>query len=150
MAIESMNPNYLGTEEEEIYKENILDHFKNPRNFGELKICEICHSELNPTCGDMIKIFVKLKDGNIKEAKFKGNGCAISMASASMLTEKIKGKKLDEVKKMNDDEINKMLGVRLGPVRAKCGMLSLKTLLRGIKIMEDENGQDSRISNGVT
>lgn len=139
MASEIMDPNYLGNEEEEIYKENILDHFRNPRNFGELKICEICHSELNPTCGDMVKIFVKLKENKIKEAKFKGNGCAISMASASMLTEKIKGKNLDEVKKMNDDEINRMLGISLGPVRAKCGMLSLKTLLKGIQIMEDGN-----------
>ncbi len=139
MASEIMDPNYLGNEEEEIYKENILDHFRNPRNFGELKICEICHSELNPTCGDMVKIFVKLKENKIKEAKFKGNGCAISMASASMLTEKIKGKNLGEVKKMNDDEINRMLGISLGPVRAKCGMLSLKTLLKGIQIMEDGN-----------
>ena len=135
MATESMDTNYLG--DEEIYKENILDHFKNPRNFGEIKICEICHSELNPTCGDMVKIFVKLKNGNIKEAKFKGNGCAISMASASMLTEKIKGRNLKEVKKMSEREIHEMLGIHLGPVRLKCGMLSLKTLLKGIEIMEE-------------
>ena len=136
MSTESMDVNYLG--EDEIYKENILDHFKNPRNFGELKICEICHMELNPTCGDTIKIFVKLERGKIKDAKFKGHGCAISMASASMLTEKIKSRKLNEVKKMSDGDINEMLGIKLGPVRMKCGILSLKALLRGIEVMEEE------------
>lgn len=135
MATESMDTNYLG--EDEIYKENILDHFKNPRNFGELEVCEVCHMELNPTCGDTVKIFVKLDGDKIKEAKFKGHGCAISMASASMLTEKIKGKNLEEVKKMNEEQIHEMLGIHLGPVRMKCGILSLKTLLKGIEIMEE-------------
>ncbi len=136
MSTENIDTNYLG--EDEIYRENILDHFKNPRNFGELKICEICHMELNPTCGDTIKIFVRLENGKIKDAKFKGYGCAISMASASMLTEKIKGRKLNEVKEMSENDINKMLGIKLGPVRMKCGILSLKTLLKGIKIMEEK------------
>ena len=82
MVTESMDTNYLG--DEEIYKENILDHFKNPRNFGEIKICEICHSELNPTCGDMVKIFVKLKNGNVmfvnteEEAKLYKNQILIN------------------------------------------------------------------------
>lgn len=137
MATEDMDPNYLGNEEEEIYKENILDHFRNPRNFGELKSCEVCHSEFNPTCGDMVKIFVKLDGGVIVDAKFNGKGCAVSMASASMLTEKIKGKKLEEVKKMDEEQIHEMMRINLGPVRMKCGILSLKTLLRGIEIMEE-------------
>ena len=87
-----MDPNYLGSEEDEIYKENILDHYKNPRNFGEIVEAEIKRSELNSICGDMIRLFVKLKDNKIIDVKFKGNGCAISMASTSMLTEKLKGK----------------------------------------------------------
>ncbi|MAG52371.1 MAG: hypothetical protein CMH62_00240, partial [Nanoarchaeota archaeon] len=81
-----MDPNYLGdgNDDEDIYKENILDHFRNPRNFGELVEAEIKHSELNSVCGDMVNIFASVDKNNIvKEIKFKGNGCAISMAASS-------------------------------------------------------------------
>ena len=134
---DNIDPNWLG--EDDIYKENILDHYKNPRNLGEIQDADIKHTGLNPVCGDTIRLFVKLKDNKITEAKFKGQGCAISIASASMLTEKIIGKKLDEVKKLTTEEIKEMLGIELGIVRVKCGLLSLNTLFRGIEIMEEEN-----------
>jgi nitrogen fixation protein NifU and related proteins len=135
--IENMDPNYLG--EDDIYKENILDHFRNPRNFGEVVDAEIKNSQVNATCGDMIKLSVKLENGKIKDVKFNGNGCAISMASSSMLTEKLKGKTLDEVKKISNDDVVEMLGIELGVVRMKCGLLCLNTLNKGIEVMEKKN-----------
>jgi len=134
---ESLDPNWLGNEEEEIYKENIIDHYKNPRNFGELEKAEINESELNPVCGDMIKLFVKLDERKkVKDVKFKGNGCAISVAATSMLTEELKGKSLEDIKKISKEDIFNMLGIKLGVVRMKCGLLCLNTLNKGIKNME--------------
>ena len=137
---EDLDPNWLGNEEEEVYKENIIDHFKNPRNYGEIVEAEIKHSELNSICGDMIRLFVKLEDGKISDVKFKGNGCAISMASTSMMTDVLKGKTLEEVKKLSQEDIFEMLGIKLGIVRMKCGLLCLNALTNGIKIMENKNG----------
>ena len=137
---EDLDPNWLGNEEEEVYKENIIDHFKNPRNYGEIVEAEIKHSELNSICGDMIRLFVKLEDGKISDVKFKGNGCAISMASTSMMTDVLKGKTLEEVKKLSPEDIFEMLGIKLGIVRMKCGLLCLNALTNGIKIMENKNG----------
>tara|TARA_Y100000034_G_scaffold114634_1_gene150956 strand:+ start:303 stop:728 length:426 start_codon:yes stop_codon:yes gene_type:complete len=139
---DNMDPNYVGNEEDEIYKENILDHFKNPRNFGEIVEAEIEHSELNSVCGDMIKLFVKLGDDKVVDVKFKGNGCAISMASTSMLTQKLKGKTLEEIKKITKEDIFEMLGVKLGVVRQKCGLLCLNILNKGVKEME-KNGKNN-------
>ena len=134
---ESLDPNWLGNEEEEIYKDNIIDHYKNPRNFGELEKAEINESELNPVCGDMIKLFVKLDERKkVKDVKFKGNGCAISVAATSMLTEELKGKSLEDIKKISKEDIFNMLGIKLGVVRMKCGLLCLNTLNKGIKNME--------------
>ncbi|MBI2106273.1 SUF system NifU family Fe-S cluster assembly protein [Candidatus Woesearchaeota archaeon] len=135
-----MDPNWLGDEEEEIYRENIIDHFKNPRNYGEIVEAEIKHSELNSICGDIIRLFVKLERGKVIDAKFKGNGCAISMAATSMLTEKLKGKTLEDIKKLTKEDVFEMLGIKLGIVRMKCGLLCLNTLMNGVKILEDKNG----------
>ena len=138
---ENLDPNWLGDSEDDIYRENIIDHFKNPRNFGEIVEAEIKHSELNSICGDMIRLFVKLKNGKVIDAKFKGNGCAISMAATSMMTEILKGKTLDEIKRLTKENIFEMLGVKLGIVRMKCGLLCLNTLMNGIKNLEsNKNG----------
>lgn len=141
---ENADPNWIG--EDEIYKENILDHFRNPRNLGEIADAEIENSELNPVCGDMIKMFVKLdKNDKVIDVRFKGNGCAISVASTSMLTERLRGKSLEEIKKISKDDIIEMLGIKLGLVRLKCGLLCLNTLNKGIKIMEENrNGGNFR------
>ncbi len=138
---ESLDPNWLGNgEEDDIYRENIIDHFKNPRNYGEIVEAEIKHSELNSICGDMIRLFVKLKEGKVEDVKFKGNGCAISMAATSMMTEILKEKTLDEIKGLTKEDIFEMLGIKLGIVRMKCGLLCLDTLMNGVKIMERKNG----------
>src|SRR3989344_2737630 len=135
-----LDPNRLGDNEEEIYRENIIDHFKNPRNYGEIVEAEIKHSELNSVCGDMIQLFVKLKEGKVEDVKFKGNGCAISMAATSMMTEILKKKTLEEIKKLNEEDIFEILGIKLSVVRMKCGLLCLNTLMKGLEQMEDKNG----------
>jgi nitrogen fixation NifU-like protein len=131
---ENIDPNWIG--EDDIYRENIIDHYKNPRNFGELKEADIEKSELNPICGDTIKLFVKLKESKISEVKFKGKGCAISLAAASMLTEKLIGKTIEEVKNIKKEDVFEMLGIELGIVRMKCGLLCLNTLLKGVEEMK--------------
>ena len=117
---------------EDLYREVILDHYKNPRFKGELDPADISYQDDNPLCGDMIRIDLRVDDDNrVIECAFSGQGCAISMASASMLMEDIKGKTLDEVKQYSRDDILEMLGIELGPVRLKCAMLSLKVLKVG-------------------
>ena len=122
---------------EQIYQENILDHYKNPRNFGKIAKASIHHHEYNPLCGDEIEMFLIIgKDNKVSEVRFHGHGCAISQASASMLTEQIKGKGTEELKKLSKDDIVEMLGIPISPVRLKCALLSLDTLKNSILIYE--------------
>jgi len=152
-----------GNEDEEIYKENILDHYKNPRNKGKIEkgINAINHRELNPLCGDDITIYLKLNKtkNSIKrkssanekhskkdiyeiiDAKFEGHGCAISQASISMLTEKLKSMKVEDAHKLTHEDILKMLGIEIGVVRMKCALLSLKTLHNALSKIEKERSK---------
>ena len=117
---------------DDMYREVILDHYKNPRHNGELDPADISYQDDNPLCGDMIRIDLRVdKDNKIIECAFSGHGCAISQASASMLMEDIKGKTLDDIKDYTRDDMLEMLGIELGPVRLKCAMLSLKVLKVG-------------------
>lgn len=117
------------TEEQEIYRENILDHYKHPHNAGVLEKCSHHHRELNPLCGDEIEVFLKVNGTNIvEEVAFLGKGCAISQASMSMLTEKIKHLPVDQVKHITREDVMEMLGIPLGVVRMKCALLGLKTI----------------------
>src|SRR5207302_4800800 len=97
--------------DDQFYREYILDHYKNPRNFGRLENADISHEEENPLCGDIVGIDVKLRDGVIEDVKFHGRGCAISQASASLLTERVKGKPLDEAKQLTKDDVLEELGI---------------------------------------
>ncbi len=117
---------------EDLYREVILDHYQNPRNYGTLEPADISYQEDNPVCGDQIRLDLRLKDGRVSEVRFSGHGCAISQASASMLTEAIQGKTLEEVKSFSKDDILDMLGIPLGPVRIKCALLALKVLKAGV------------------
>lgn len=117
---------------DDLYRQNILDHYQAPRNFGTLDHPEISAEDANPLCGDKIRIDLRIKDGVIADVKFSGKGCAISQAAASMLTEEIRGKSLEEVKRIGKDEVLEMLGIELGPVRLKCALLALKTLKVGV------------------
>src|SRR3989338_8251965 len=119
------------SENEEIYKENIIDHYKNPHNHGKMEDYSIMHRELNPLCGDDITIYAKIKNNKIIDISFVGKGCAISQASVSLLTDYVKKMELEKVKEINGDEVLKLLGIPIGVVRMKCALLSLKTLLKG-------------------
>jgi nitrogen fixation NifU-like protein len=119
----------------DFYRELILDYYRNPRNFGKLDPHDIDAKDLNPLCGDEIEMQIRVsadKD-KIEEIRFVGKGCAISQASASMLTEMAKGKPLEWVKELSREDILKMLGTSdLGPARIKCAMLSVKVLKTGV------------------
>ena len=119
-----------------MYQENILDHYKNPRNFGTLKNASVHHHENNPLCGDELDLYLAVDNHRVVDAKISGHGCAISVASASMLSEQIKGKSLAELKKLTKENILEMLGIPLSPVRLKCALLSLDTLKNSILIYE--------------
>ncbi|HVM46337.1 MAG TPA: SUF system NifU family Fe-S cluster assembly protein [Candidatus Thermoplasmatota archaeon] len=120
-----------------MYREHILDHYKHPRNFGVLKDPTVDHEANNPLCGDAIRMTFLVDDMHkVKDVKFSGRGCAISQASASLLTTRIKGQPLEEIKKLERDDIVKMLGIPISPVRLKCALLSLAVLREGIEIYE--------------
>ena len=114
-----------------IYQEELLDHYENPSNYGTLPNPDISHEEDNPLCGDRIRMDLMVGDGIIKEVRFSGHGCTISQAAASMLTEKIEGRSLEEIKNLSRDDIMDMIGIPLGPVRVKCALLALKVLKAG-------------------
>jgi nitrogen fixation protein NifU and related proteins len=118
----------------DIYRELILDYYRNPRNFGKLEKFDIDAHDTNPLCGDEIEMQIRVGDGQkIDEIKFTGKGCAISQASASMLTELAKGKPLDWVKQVSKEDVFKMLGdPDLGPSRVKCALLGMKVLKTGV------------------
>ncbi len=116
----------------DIYREAILDHYKNPRNFGHLAKPTVKVEEDNVTCGDRVILELEVKDGRITDVAFSGEGCAISQASASMLTEKINGMKLKDVLKLTGNDMIDMLGTQLTPSRMKCATLSLEVLHKGI------------------
>ena len=114
-----------------IFEEDILDHYQNPSNYGTLEKPDISYEDDNPLCGDKIRVDLQIEEGIIKDVRFSGHGCTISQAAASMLTEEIKGQALEDVKKLTKDDILEMLGIPLGPVRLKCGLLALKVLKAG-------------------
>jgi len=121
---------------EMMYQEQILDHYKNPRNFGKIMNATVHHHEYNPLCGDEIEMFLVIRDKKVADVKINGHGCAISQASASMLSEKVKGKSLEELKKLTKEDILEMLGIPLSPVRLKCALLSLDTFKNAVVIFE--------------
>ena len=121
------------TEDQDIYKENIIDYYKNPRNKGKLKDYNYKHKEINPLCGDEITLYIKVNKDKISEVNFMGKGCAISQASISMLTEKLKDMSTTEAKKLKKEDILKMLGIPISFVRMKCALLSLKTLTKSLE-----------------
>jgi nitrogen fixation NifU-like protein len=118
---------------DDLYREIIIDRYKNPLYRGSLDPHDITFEDDNPLCGDHIRIDLRVNgEERVTEAAFDGHGCAISQASADLLIEAIQGKTLDEVKALSKEDVLDMLGIELGPVRLKCALLSLKVLKAGV------------------
>ncbi len=119
---------------EDFYREYILEHYKYPRNKGTLDAPTITHEETNMLCGDRVRIDMLIEDDIVRDIRFSGQGCAISMASASMLTEAIKGKSVQDARAFSKEALLELIGIPLdkNPARLKCALLSLKTLKAGL------------------
>ncbi len=117
--------------DDQFYREFILDHYRNPRNFGRLEGPDISHEEYNPLCGDLVGMDFRIEDGVIADVRFHGRGCAISQASASLMTERLKGMRLEDARKISKDDVLNELGIEISPARLKCALLSLKVLKVG-------------------
>ena len=120
----------------DMYRQQILDHYKNPRNYGEIEDATFTHVGENPMCGDEITMDVVLADDDetIEAVAFRGDGCAISQASASMLTGELRGKTLEELGEMDRDDVVDMLGVDISPMRVKCAVLAERVAQDGADI----------------
>ena len=115
-----------------IYREQIIDLYESPLNYGTLDPVDFTYEEDNPLCGDVIRIDVRLDENQrVKDIKWRGEGCAISQASASLLTEEVKGMTLAEVKELSKERLLELIGVSLSMARVKCALLSLKVLKAG-------------------
>lgn len=127
----------------DIYKEIILDYYRNPRNYGKLESPDIEGHDSNPLCGDDLTFQLKLDHSQkVQEVKFHGQGCAISQASASMLSEKIQGMTLDEIRALERKDILDMLNIEVSPTRIKCAMLGLKVVKLGVYDYLSEHFED--------
>ena len=129
---------------DDLFREQIIDRYKNPRHRGSLDPNDISYEDDNPLCGDHIQIDLRINQEDIiTEAVFNGQGCSISQASADLLIESIIGKSLEEAKQMSKDDLLDLLGLELGPVRLKCALLSLKVLKAGLYgLIAGEAGDD--------
>jgi len=116
-----------------LYSDILLDHFRNPRNYGDLDSPDMSYENFNPLCGDRIRIELKLDDATIAVARFKGDGCAISMAAASLLTEMITGIEISEAAAVSDDRVISALESNIQPARIQCALLALEALRSACK-----------------
>ena len=126
---------------EDLYREIIIEHYKNPTYRGHLDPNDIQFEDDNPLCGDHIEITLRTDGEKILDGRFDGKGCAISQASADLLIENIIGKSIEEVKNLSKQDILNLLGIELGPVRLKCALLSLKVLKAGVYGLGETNDQ---------
>jgi nitrogen fixation NifU-like protein len=118
---------------DDLYREVIIDRYKNPQYRGTLSPADISFEDDNPLCGDHIRVDIRLDENDyVSEATYTGHGCAISQASADLLVESIQGKSKDELKALTKEDVLDLLGIELGPVRLKCALLSLKVLKAGV------------------
>jgi nitrogen fixation NifU-like protein len=117
---------------DDLYRDYILEHYRHPHNFGVLDSPTASYEGSNPLCGDRITMMLGISDGVVREVAFTGRGCAISQASASLLTDEIKGKTVEEVEKMTPDDLLDLIGIEISPARLKCALLSLDTVARAL------------------
>jgi nitrogen fixation protein NifU and related proteins len=113
---------------DDLYREEILSHYKRPRNWGELESPDLQFEDTNPLCGDELQVQLAVDDGVVSDVRFAGHGCAISQAAASMVSEEIKGMRVDDVLRLDRDFVLDLLGIDISATRMKCALLSLKVL----------------------
>ena len=113
---------------DDLYRDYILEHYRRPHNFGVLESPTASYEGANPLCGDRITMMLGIRDGRVAEVAFTGRGCAISQASASLLTDEVKGKPVDEVARLTSQDLLDLIGIEISPARLKCALLSLDTL----------------------
>jgi len=113
---------------DDLYRDYILEHYRRPHNFGVIEAPTATQEGSNPLCGDRITLQLGIEDGVLQRVGFTGRGCAISQASASLLTDEIKGKSVDDVEKLTSDNVLELLGIEVSPARLKCALLSLDTM----------------------
>lgn len=117
----------------DIYQIHIMDHYRNPRNKGVCPAATFSSDVLNPSCGDAVTITGSVENNTITCVRFEGHGCVISQAAASMLTEKVQGQTAQEVLQLTSADMIQLIGISLGPTRARCALLALEALQKGIK-----------------
>ena len=122
---------------DELYRDFILDHYRNPRNAGAIEHPDASFEDFNPLCGDKIRMDLRIHDGVVEDVKFKGRGCAISQASASLLTEEIKGKNVAEIDHIGKEDVLANLGINISAARLKCALLGLKVLKQALALKYD-------------
>ncbi len=125
-----------------LYREVILDHYRNPRNKGTLDPADYSYEDTNPLCGDEVRIDVRVEDDRLAEIRFLGRGCAVSLASTSILTEMVQDMPLAEVKALTKDDLLEELGIPVSPARMKCALLGLKVLKAGIYGVDQARDED--------
>lgn len=116
----------------DLYAQNVMDHYKNPRNKGKLSGATISHHEANYSCGDTVSLDVVVEDDSLKDIKFEGGGCAVSMASMSIMSDAIKGKTVDQIMALTETDVVEMLGIPVTVRRRKCALLGLLTVKNAI------------------
>ncbi len=129
---------------EELYREEIMDHYQNPRNFGHMPDADASYHDYNPVCGDEVTMQLKMENGTVKETMFTGKGCAISQAAASMLTEQVHGKSVKAVVAMTQNEMLEIIKINPGPVRIKCAMLALRAVQKSIVQYESNRVMEAK------
>lgn len=124
------------------YGEQILEHYRHPRNAGSLPDPDLSHEEVNPLCGDRIRIMLKLSgEETVEAARFRGDGCIISQAASSILTEMITGRRLEEIEALRPETLLQALQAALRPARIKCALLPYEILQTGIKQYRREGSE---------
>ena len=134
---------------DDLYRDYILEHYRRPHNFGPLEDATVSREGANPLCGDRITLQLGVKDGVVQAVGFTGRGCAISQASASLLTDEIKGKPIEEVEAFGADDLLDLLGIEISPARLKCAMLSHDTLRGALNQLAESGPEAGRDQAGA-
>ena len=126
---------------DDLYRDYILEHYRRPHNFGVIEEPSASYEGANPLCGDRLTMQLGIKDGVVERVGFTGRGCAISQASASLLTDEVKGKPVADVAALGGDDVLDLLGIEISPARLKCAMLSLETVQHALAEVEAPKAQ---------